>query len=326
MIDYSEEALREAAAGVPADRGLRAAGRRAGRRRTPAGPAAGRVRRGDGRRPNTSAALAVVHERGAGGQHRAGRRRQGGRGRERTGRGAGDARRARPRPARRAVAGRARGPTSAPVVDALVALALEQRQEARARKDWAAADAVRDQLAAAGIVVEDTPAGPAGRSETGRCRQLARRGTPVEEDPARTRRGNGLDGGQTRTPRRPGTGHRHREGRGRRHPAGQRRRGLEGRGPTPPAEAAQGRTRPPRRAAAAAKNAARKPARARGEDARAAGRPQPGGRGAARADPGHRALRRARHRDRRPGHRDRPDGRRPGHRRSWRSAGPSWTG
>jgi len=46
------------------------------------------------------------------------------------------------------------------VVDALVALALEQRTAARARKDWAAADAVRDQLKDAGIAVEDTPAGP----------------------------------------------------------------------------------------------------------------------------------------------------------------------
>ncbi len=46
------------------------------------------------------------------------------------------------------------------VVDALVRLALEQRQAARARKDYPAADAVRDQLAAAGIVVEDTPQGP----------------------------------------------------------------------------------------------------------------------------------------------------------------------
>jgi cysteinyl-tRNA synthetase len=46
------------------------------------------------------------------------------------------------------------------VVDALVALALEQRTHARARKDWAAADAVRDQLRQAGIVVEDTPHGP----------------------------------------------------------------------------------------------------------------------------------------------------------------------
>ncbi|MET0422974.1 MAG: cysteine--tRNA ligase [Actinoplanes sp.] len=47
-----------------------------------------------------------------------------------------------------------------PVVDALVKLALEQRAQARGRKDWAAADAVRDQLKNAGIQVEDTPAGP----------------------------------------------------------------------------------------------------------------------------------------------------------------------
>jgi cysteinyl-tRNA synthetase len=46
------------------------------------------------------------------------------------------------------------------VVESLVALALEQRAAARTRKDWAAADAVRDQLKAAGIVVEDTPTGP----------------------------------------------------------------------------------------------------------------------------------------------------------------------
>ncbi|GAA3729604.1 cysteine--tRNA ligase [Salinactinospora qingdaonensis] len=46
------------------------------------------------------------------------------------------------------------------VVDALVSVALEQRQAARARKDYAAADAIRDQLTQAGIVVEDTPHGP----------------------------------------------------------------------------------------------------------------------------------------------------------------------
>jgi cysteinyl-tRNA synthetase len=45
-------------------------------------------------------------------------------------------------------------------VDSLVALALEQRAAARTRKDWAAADAVRDQLKQAGVVVEDTPQGP----------------------------------------------------------------------------------------------------------------------------------------------------------------------
>ena len=47
-----------------------------------------------------------------------------------------------------------------PIVDSLVALALEQRAQARARKDWAAADSVRDQLRNAGIQVQDTPAGP----------------------------------------------------------------------------------------------------------------------------------------------------------------------
>ncbi|WP_091247547.1 cysteine--tRNA ligase [Micromonospora matsumotoense] len=46
------------------------------------------------------------------------------------------------------------------VVDSLIALALEQRAQARSRKDWTAADAVRDQLKLAGVVVEDTPQGP----------------------------------------------------------------------------------------------------------------------------------------------------------------------
>jgi cysteinyl-tRNA synthetase len=46
-----------------------------------------------------------------------------------------------------------------PTVDALVRLALDQRAAARQRKDWAAADAVRDQLKEAGVIVEDTPHG-----------------------------------------------------------------------------------------------------------------------------------------------------------------------
>jgi cysteinyl-tRNA synthetase len=46
------------------------------------------------------------------------------------------------------------------VVDALVQVALRERAEARERKDFAAADRVRDALAAAGVVVEDTPSGP----------------------------------------------------------------------------------------------------------------------------------------------------------------------
>ncbi|PZG06079.1 cysteine--tRNA ligase [Nonomuraea aridisoli] len=55
---------------------------------------------------------------------------------------------------------RGTGSDLSPVVDALVAVALEQRKAARERKDYAAADAIRDQLAAAGITVEDTPHGP----------------------------------------------------------------------------------------------------------------------------------------------------------------------
>jgi cysteinyl-tRNA synthetase len=47
-----------------------------------------------------------------------------------------------------------------PTIDGLVRLALQAREDARARKDFAAADGIRDQLAAAGIAVEDTPAGP----------------------------------------------------------------------------------------------------------------------------------------------------------------------
>jgi cysteinyl-tRNA synthetase len=47
-----------------------------------------------------------------------------------------------------------------PVIDALVQVALEQRAAARGRKDFTAADAIRDQLMAAGVLVEDTPAGP----------------------------------------------------------------------------------------------------------------------------------------------------------------------
>jgi cysteinyl-tRNA synthetase len=46
------------------------------------------------------------------------------------------------------------------VTDGLVRLALEQRQAARARRDYAAADAVRDRLTALGVQVEDTPQGP----------------------------------------------------------------------------------------------------------------------------------------------------------------------
>ncbi|MCW2582534.1 MAG: cysteinyl-tRNA synthetase [Klenkia sp.] len=51
-------------------------------------------------------------------------------------------------------------PRLAEVTDGLVRLALDQRAAARARKDFAAADAVRDQLTTLGVTVEDTPSGP----------------------------------------------------------------------------------------------------------------------------------------------------------------------
>jgi cysteinyl-tRNA synthetase len=47
-----------------------------------------------------------------------------------------------------------------PVVDGLVTTILEQRAQARERKDWAAADAIRDRLAELGLAITDTPAGP----------------------------------------------------------------------------------------------------------------------------------------------------------------------
>lgn len=47
----------------------------------------------------------------------------------------------------------------ASALDALVRTMIEQRAQARADKDWAAADRIRDALAAAGITLEDSPAG-----------------------------------------------------------------------------------------------------------------------------------------------------------------------
>jgi cysteinyl-tRNA synthetase len=45
-------------------------------------------------------------------------------------------------------------------LDVLVKTLLEQREQARAARDFATADAIRDQLRAGGIDVEDTPSGP----------------------------------------------------------------------------------------------------------------------------------------------------------------------
>ncbi|WP_159053143.1 CysS/YqeB C-terminal domain-containing protein, partial [Streptomyces regalis] len=41
--------------------------------------------------------------------------------------------------------------------DTLVRMVLDQREAARSRKDWATADAIRDQLNQSGLVIEDSP-------------------------------------------------------------------------------------------------------------------------------------------------------------------------
>ena len=51
------------------------------------------------------------------------------------------------------------GGATASALDALVQTMITQRAQARADKDWAAADRIRDAIAAAGITLEDTPAG-----------------------------------------------------------------------------------------------------------------------------------------------------------------------
>ena len=53
----------------------------------------------------------------------------------------------------------AAGGGEASALDALVQAMITQRTQARADKDWAAADRIRDAIAAAGITLEDTPAG-----------------------------------------------------------------------------------------------------------------------------------------------------------------------
>ena len=54
-----------------------------------------------------------------------------------------------------------------PVVDALVTTLLDQRAEARAAKDWATADAIRDSLAASGLTITDTKDGARWSLERG---------------------------------------------------------------------------------------------------------------------------------------------------------------
>ena len=271
MIEFTDEALARPAS---AYRRIEWFVHRAAERGGAGEPrrAAGRVRRGDGRRPRHAAAIAVVHEAVRQGNTALADGDDGPR--RRRSRGAGDARRARPRPARSA-AGPAAGATSdlVTVTDGLVALALEQRQAARARKDFAAADAIRDQLSHLGVAVEDTAAGNTMGAEPLMAGNSQRRGRPSAA---------AQEGRQRR--------HRRQEppvaGRPRRRPRPPRRARAPGAAQGPP---------PPRQRQRADRARARQ--RGRG-GAGAAARPQPGRRGAAGGDPGDRAVRRRRRHDR----------------------------
>ena len=165
-IEYHEGSLREAEAAVERIEGFLRAGAargaarcRAGRPRRPR--AAGEFAAAMDDDLDVSGALAVVHETVRAGNtalddgddeaardaRRARRRHD---------------RRARGQPARRA-SGAATSATAGDdalgALDALVSAQLEARAAGPLRTDFATADAIRDQLTAAGIAVEDTAAG-----------------------------------------------------------------------------------------------------------------------------------------------------------------------
>ena len=52
---------------------------------------------------------------------------------------------------------------SGPLLEGLVALLLELREEARRAKDYAKSDLIRERLKSLGIIVEDTKEGPKWR-------------------------------------------------------------------------------------------------------------------------------------------------------------------
>jgi len=56
-------------------------------------------------------------------------------------------------------AGVASGARAEEALDGLVRFVLDERTQAREKKDWAAADAIRDRLTQLGVVVEDSPTG-----------------------------------------------------------------------------------------------------------------------------------------------------------------------
>ena len=151
---------------------------------------------------------------------------------------------------------------------------LEQRAEARADKDFAAADAIRDQIKAAGIEIEDTPDGPKWSLE-----QYMMAGN----SPAQGRDQEDRQGQPHRRLRRPG-------------PPRARGRGPDAQGQGPPEPQGLQGPQQGRQVRGRAPEAARD-----GHHRRRVGRrPQLRRRGAARRHPGDRGVRRRGGRARRP--------------------------
>ena len=157
-IEFSDTSLDEATAALAridsfVDRAVELVGR-------PDGIRADRVRDRDGRRPRHAGRGGRALPGRPGRQHRARGGRQGDGGRA-AGGGAGHA--GGPRSGRGGpdlAARRRRRAAWSTVVDGLVGTLLEQRAAARERRDFAAADALRDALNDLGITITDTPAGP----------------------------------------------------------------------------------------------------------------------------------------------------------------------
>ena len=155
---------------LPPDRGLPRARHRGARRDPGRRHRLRRLRHRDGRRPRHPGRGRRDPRRGAGGQQAARRRRLAPRSAAPPPRCSPCSTSSASRRTTRAGHGETSGKDTqlTQVVDALVAGLLEQRAEARANKDFAAADAIRDRIKAAGIEIEDTPTGPKWSLEAGK--------------------------------------------------------------------------------------------------------------------------------------------------------------